>query len=634
MFSPRVAWALALGCVTWQLVVRGGWLFDIAGHNDAATGPLLVGGAVVIVGLVTTHVFISIERGPPRLLLVAMVLLTFAPAPMFGTDWPAITGLVGSAILLTVRSPWAWALCGAVLGADALAYWLVAEGGGAEVSGRVLVHVNVTLTLFVVVRLARLIQKTHDARHAAAHALVQVEKQSSARWLRSALGSRLGELLTMTGRISADTQLPQQDVKHVAETARLAAETARRAVAVRSRAHMPHLDDSEDTPPEDHAVSWALSVILTFTFGAVTAANLVWQGGATTVTWGITIGVALSAGALHLYHGTPRRDGGTPRWWPWTLAAQVVIVVSGVWVAGEAVLLPYATLVAGGAATRLRGPWLWLLPAAAFTMVPVIAAELAPSWSTWRSVYLIGALGTGIVTLYAVCHLPWIATLLHQTRAEFARVAVIAERSSFARDVHDLLGLHLSAMVLNAELAVRTLEQDSGATRARLDTVRLCAERALSDLRSIHDVSEAASTTREVAEAASLLRTVGIQVGVDAPESASGRADQIAAIVVREASTNIVRHSRAERCNLRLRVDGGGNIELDIINDGADVAGREPHSGTGLGNLTARVEEAGGRLTTTRTETTFRLRAQIPAHPSAATRDLVARNPPRTPTAT
>lgn len=624
MFSPRVAWSLALGCVAWHGIARIGQMLDVATTQGPGPVPLLVGGAAVIIGLVAVQLFLATARGPQHLLLIVMVVGTLAPVPLLGGGWPSIGGLVGAAILLTVHIRWSPTLVTVVLGADALLYWLFSQAGGAILGNRVLMNVNVTLTLFAIIRLARLVQQIHDARIAAAQALVEVEKEHSEQWLRSALGTRLAELIAATRRICAGPTIALEDVTHLARAAHRAAETARRAVEFRSRAHLPHVS-GETTPTNDYALAWAVSVLIMVHFGGLALLNLLWLGDPTARTWAMTIVVGLSVGVLHLYHGTPRRDGGVPRWWPWTLVAQALLVVPAVWAGGEALFVPYVVFVAGSATTRLRGPWLWFLLPVVFAGAPVIAAWTSPSWNTWASAHLIGGLVTVMIGLYALCHLPWVATLLRQTRAEFARTAVAAERSNFARDVHDLLGFHLSAMVLNAELAVRGRVTDLGATRERVDTVRLCAQRAMADLRSIHDDAAPVTAEREITEAASLLRAAGIQVIVQiprraVPHSASGWPDHIAGIVVREASTNIIRHAWPRRCRFRLGFGASGGIELDIVNDGAQItrsalgAPAAAGDGRGLGNLTARVEEAGGSLTTTQSQGTFRLTARIPAH--------------------
>src|SRR5699024_5410862 len=210
-------------------------------------------------------------------------------------------------ILLTARTVWSPTLVAMVLGADALLYWQFSRAAGVILGHRVLMNVNVALALFVVIRLARLIQQTHEARSAAAQTMVALEKQRSAQWLRSALGTRLPVLIAATRRISAASTIAPDDVTHLARAAHRAAETARRAVDARGRTHLSR-PTSETALGNDYALSWAVSVLITVVFGAVTLLNLLWLGEPTGTTWVIAILVSLSAGTLPLYHGTLRPE--------------------------------------------------------------------------------------------------------------------------------------------------------------------------------------------------------------------------------------------------------------------------------------------------------------------------------------
>ena len=107
------------------------------------------------------------------------------------------------------------------------------------------------------------------------------------------------------------------------------------------------------------------------------------------------------------------------------------------------------------------------------------------------------------------------------------------------------------------------------------------------------------------------------------------QADTVLATVLREAVTNVLRHSRATRCTIEVtQLDGV--VRLSLVNDGVDPAYRDPspHSGSGLGNLRARIESVGGRLESGRGDDgTFRLMAGVPsaqhAEPPAARDDSV-----------
>ena len=84
------------------------------------------------------------------------------------------------------------------------------------------------------------------------------------------------------------------------------------------------------------------------------------------------------------------------------------------------------------------------------------------------------------------------------------------------------------------------------------------------------------------------------------------------ATVLREGVTNLLRHSKAERCEIVLS-SSPRLVTMDIINDGLAASERNSRNGSGIGNLTTRVCALGGSLDAGPTsERTFRLHAEIP----------------------
>jgi two-component system sensor histidine kinase DesK len=94
-------------------------------------------------------------------------------------------------------------------------------------------------------------------------------------------------------------------------------------------------------------------------------------------------------------------------------------------------------------------------------------------------------------------------------------------------------------------------------------------------------------------------------------------ADDVLAPVLREAVTNILRHSAATVCAIEVTADDGV-LRLRVSNNGAgqlQSAGRQTaggDSGSGLANLTARAQAAGGRLTRCQADGWFDLIAEVP----------------------
>ncbi len=178
---------------------------------------------------------------------------------------------------------------------------------------------------------------------------------------------------------------------------------------------------------------------------------------------------------------------------------------------------------------------------------------------------------------------------LRATREELADLAVAAERARIGRDLHDILGHSLTAITVKAGLARRLLASDiDGATR-EIGEVEKLAREALTDVRStaagIRDVSLAG----ELAIAKSVLAAAGIRAVVpQAVDEVDTAGREVFGYVVREAVTNVVRHSRATLCEITVT-----RRTVSIENDGASVAGA---SGSGLTGLGERLAAVGGTL--------------------------------------
>jgi two-component system sensor histidine kinase DesK len=186
---------------------------------------------------------------------------------------------------------------------------------------------------------------------------------------------------------------------------------------------------------------------------------------------------------------------------------------------------------------------------------------------------------------------------LYTAREELARQAVTEERLRMARDLHDLLGHTLSLITLKSELAGRLLEKDPRTALQEVHEVERVARQALREVReavagyrqrTLHGELDGA---RQILEAAGVVCTVEEEA-----QSLPPGIDAILAWVVREGVTNVIRHSRAQHCLIRI-TSTGGYIRAEVINDGyprqEDSKGQ---MGSGLSGLAERVAGQGGRI--------------------------------------
>ena len=183
---------------------------------------------------------------------------------------------------------------------------------------------------------------------------------------------------------------------------------------------------------------------------------------------------------------------------------------------------------------------------------------------------------------------------LDRARRSSARLAVAEERLRFARDLHDVFGRTLSAVALKAELGAAQAEHGRPEAVATMREVQAIATDALAEMRTLVRGYRETDLTTEVAGARSLLEAVGITVStVIEPVALPPAVARCLAWVVREGTTNVLRHAAATAVELVLTRDADG-ITLTLGNDG--VGDAAPGAGSGLTGLAERLEEVGGSL--------------------------------------
>jgi two-component system sensor histidine kinase DesK len=182
---------------------------------------------------------------------------------------------------------------------------------------------------------------------------------------------------------------------------------------------------------------------------------------------------------------------------------------------------------------------------------------------------------------------------LHTARAEIARLAAGEERLRVARDLHDLVGQTLTVAVLKSELVARQLPPDTDrGLRDELTDVTAAIRRSLDNVREAVAGYRQPGIGTELAAARSALRAAGIALSVEdtlgpLPTVQEG----VLAWTVREGVTNVLKHSGARRCAVRLRREPAGAV-LELEDDG--VGGDPDGTGSGLRGIEERVAGVGG----------------------------------------
>ena len=200
---------------------------------------------------------------------------------------------------------------------------------------------------------------------------------------------------------------------------------------------------------------------------------------------------------------------------------------------------------------------------------------------------------------------------LDLARASEARLAATQERLRVATDVHDLQGHHLQVIALQLELTEKLMTRDPDAALETLRAARASVDEARQGTRDLATRFRSVPLRDEIANARDLLIAAGIateaSLGPDVDQAPSSDFGP----VIRETTTNILRHGGGRRARLSLGlVDDAWRYEIsnDVLPDA--VAGRD---GAGLEGIERRVSEANGRLEVLRQKEDFTVIVTIPA---------------------
>lgn len=185
---------------------------------------------------------------------------------------------------------------------------------------------------------------------------------------------------------------------------------------------------------------------------------------------------------------------------------------------------------------------------------------------------------------------------LRSAQEEIGARRVDEERLRFARDLHDLLGHDLSVISLKAQLARRLMERDPQTAQRELTDVEEVARTALTQVREAVSGYRQPALASELAGARSALDAAGIACTVEhADVSLPPSREAVLAWGVREATTNVIRHSDARHCAIRIAV-AGEEATLAVTDDGCVEGAPSSGDGTGLRGLAERAAAAGGRV--------------------------------------
>ena len=232
------------------------------------------------------------------------------------------------------------------------------------------------------------------------------------------------------------------------------------------------------------------------------------------------------------------------------------------------------------------------------TVAAIVALDKTITSANWLQIIPLALLVRGLgLDMIGFVRLSDALRELQKAREDLARQAVTEERLRMARDLHDLLGHSLSLITLKSNLASRLLDKDPGAATQHVHEVERVARQALREVREAVAGYRQQTLQAELDGARQILEAAGIECTI---EHESGTLpldiDIVLAWIVREAVTNIIRHSRAHHCLIRI-VSDDAYVRAEIRNHGPTrTESPRMERGNGLSGLAERLAKVGGGL--------------------------------------
>lgn len=586
-------------------------------------------------------------------MLAVQAVLTWVPIVLFGSLWVAGTGgLLAGLVLLSVSAPLSWLVAGGLLTVEVLVRTLVTGLPYTEIgfpyrwsaiTWLVIIYVDDGLLFFGLVRLAQIADEVRRARGQVAELAVAAERAKTAAHLQSAIGERLAAVAAVAA--NAGQALPGDPARAralIAEAGAIAREAAARTRALSSARRvspLPEMPAQADQAIIGARLAWGILVAALAGFLSVDVLYAL-AGHYSARSSALLFATVVPAAILQLYQSWPVPGGGRARWWKQALSLQALVVF--------AAFLPAIGVYSATMAGFLAGTILLVLPgwrrwagfaaaAAAWTglymAVPEHGVTLSERLAPSSAAYLVAAVTATGLLVYGLSWLAGLARRREDMHRELARMAIVRERLRAARDVHDLLGLGLATIALKTDLIGRLISRGDARAVAELEEVGQISATARAEMRQVTGDGQRLSLAREVAAARQMLGWAGTEVDADMPGAPLPQAaDAVLAVVLREAVTNVLRHSAASSCTISVTAEDG-LVELRISNDGVtcgqpeglplsaepapDVPpavqpASEDHPGSGLRNLAARLAAANGRLVSRQADGRFDLVAEIP----------------------
>lgn len=335
-------------------------------------------------------------------------------------------------------------------------------------------------------------------------------------------------------------------------------------------------------------------------------------------------GLGWCASTLLLLHDYRRHVDVSPRvaWGRLTVPFLVAVgygltagLLVGSWQLGAMPVMQFFVLLSWPRGVRVRVVGAATLVLIALGLIDSTTTGFGVDLPWWLpAIYGVLLPGTTVSSLW------WwdVLVTLDRARTSEAKLAATQERLRVATDVHDLQGHHLQVIALQLELAERLLPRDPAAGMEQLRAARISVDEARQGTRDLATRFRSVPLGDELANARDLLSAAGLDVDAVIDADADSAPASALGPVIRETTTNVLRHGGGGRARLLL-ARAGDVWRYEIANDLVLHTGTEPEAadldGSGLEGVRRRIEEAQGTLDVRRGPDEFLVVVTVPSAP-------------------
>ena len=347
-------------------------------------------------------------------------------------------------------------------------------------------------------------------------------------------------------------------------------------------------------------------------------------------SWGPTVGFVVGAvqsvaniavcsrllTMLHQGRRTPtRREALAGGCWLGLSVLVLVLVLAHVDLAGA-----WVPAVCAAAAAPLATAATLLSPRAVLTGSAVLAVMLGVAagtrWSLSESIWFAGG-ALALLVFFGMTF--WLTGWmlrniweLEEARRTAGQLAIAEERLRISRDLHDLFGRTMATVAVKTELAGELVRRgQSDAALRQLGEVRGLAEQSGQQVRAVVRGYRVSDLGTELVGARSLLEAAGIRCAVSGrpPDDLPAPVADVLVWVLREATTNVIRHSSAREC--LITIEQPGPVRMIITNDGCGTNAPD-QPGSGLVGMRERVASVAGEISCRVSDGRFTVEVTVP----------------------